>query len=146
MSSYVKEPIIDYVQSVEPINAVGSNVFDWNRYIDVRTSGVEMADPKVVAIDFDETISDNPGTWLQVMKCLKLGGYQVVVCTWRSPDTCPEDLKFLVNKGYKIYYTSLRCKKEYMEEQGIDVSIWIDDYPYAILHNADDYPAKPKFQ
>lgn len=109
---------------------------NWNRYIDPwsRTDHFERA--KVVAVDFDETISDDPAAWLSVMRTLETFGYTVVVCTWRFPHTAPEELQFLVDKGYKIYYTGLRAKKPFMAAQGIDVAIWIDDNPFAILNHA----------
>lgn len=92
---------------------------------------------KIVGVDFDETISDNPKAWLGAMEALEKCGYTVVVVTWRPPDYYPEDLQFLVDKGYKVYYTSLQSKHDYMQfEHGINVSIWIDDNPFAILHDA----------
>ncbi len=128
MSMLEEHNINDLVQ--EPVS------INWNRYIDPwsRTDHFERA--RVVAVDFDETISDNPGTWLSVMRALELGGYTVYVVTWRSPTTAPEDLQFLVDKGYKIYYTSFKAKQEYMASLGIEVAIWIDDNPFAILNDA----------
>ncbi|MNG98636.1 hypothetical protein D3C79_577860 [compost metagenome] len=105
-----------------------------------------MKEPKVIAVDFDETISDNEGGWLKVMMMLESLGYHVVVCTWRTPQTYPEDLKFLVDKGFKVFYTSLRCKKDYMKAQGIDVAIWIDDNPFAILNDAPNIEQGPIFK
>lgn len=105
---------------------------NWNNYIDPWSRTDHFEREKVVAVDFDETISDNPGTWLQVMRCLELGGYVVYVVTWRSPTTAPEELQFLVDKGYKIFYTSFKAKKPYMKSKGIDVAIWIDDHPFAV--------------
>lgn len=99
---------------------------------------LEVAEQKVIAVDFDETISDNPIAWLSVMKTLELAGYHVIVVTWRKPDSWPEDLQFLVDKGYAIYYTSLHAKNEYMKKLGIDVHIWIDDNPFAILNDAEN--------
>lgn len=96
----------------------------------------QMKDPKVVAVDFDETISDNEHGWLQVLLLLEKIGYHVVICTWRKPTAYPEDLKFLVDKGFRVFYTSQHAKQDYMKQQGIDVAIWIDDNPFAILHNA----------
>ncbi|WYV99035.1 hypothetical protein Roomu2_00036 [Pseudomonas phage vB_PpuM-Roomu-2] len=95
-----------------------------------------MQEPKVVAVDFDETISDNESGWLQILALLERVGYHVVICTWRTPETYPEDLQFLVDKGYAVFYTSLRSKREYMKEQGIDVAIWIDDNPWAVDNDA----------
>lgn len=93
-------------------------------------------EPKVIAFDYDETISDNEPLWLQVMLALEKGGYHVIVCTWRTPTTYPEDLKFLVDKGFKVYYTSGQAKQVYMAKQKIRVDIWIDDNPWAILNDA----------
>lgn len=93
-------------------------------------------EPKVVAFDFDETISDNEPAWLQVMLLLEKKGYHCIVVTWRKPELCPEDLQFLVDKGFKVYYTSGQAKQTYMASKGIKVDIWIDDNPFSILNNA----------
>lgn len=95
-------------------------------------------EPKVIGVDFDETISDNEEAWLAVMMLLEMHGYHVVIVTWRKPDEWPSDLKRFVDKGFKVYYTSRQAKKTFMEQQGIKVSIWIDDNPFAILHNQGD--------
>lgn len=87
---------------------------------------------KIVAVDFDETISDNVGGWLAVMATLERFGYQVIVVTYRKPDAWPEDLDFLKDKGYKVYFTGQRAKKKFMSDLGIDVAIWIDDEPQSI--------------
>lgn len=112
----------------EPIPAAGIN---WNRYIDPWTITDHFEREKVVAVDYDETISDNPGTWLQVMRLLELGGYVVYVVTWRFEYEC-EELQFLVDKGYKIFYTGRKAKKLHMLSYDIDVAIWIDDNPFAV--------------
>lgn len=95
-------------------------------------------EPKVIGVDFDETISDNEQGWLQVLLLLEKIGYHVVIVTWRNPNAWPEDLQFLVDKGFKVYYTSQYAKATYMAQQGINVSIWIDDNPFSILNNAEN--------
>ena len=90
-------------------------------------------DPKVIAVDFDETISDNEAGWTLVLSLLEKIGYHVVICTMRKPTEYPEDLKFLVDKGYAVFYTSRQAKQEYMAAQGIKVAIWIDDNVSSIL-------------
>lgn len=110
---------------------------NWNRFIDPWSATDHFARARVVAVDFDETISDNPAAWLSVMKTLELSGYIVYVVTWRFPDTAPEELQFLVDKGYKIFYTGLKAKKPFMRAKGIDIAIWIDDNPFAILNDAE---------
>lgn len=93
-------------------------------------------EPKIIGFDFDETISDNEVAWLSVMQLLERSGYHCIIVTWRKPDEWPEDLKLFVDKGFKVYYTSRQAKQEYMFKQGIKVSIWVDDNPFAILNNA----------
>jgi hypothetical protein len=97
-------------------------------------------EPKVIGVDFDETISDNETAWLGVMQLLERSGYHVVIVTWRKPDEWPSDLKMFVDKGFKVYYTSRQSKQKFMNAQGIKVSIWIDDNPAAILFNQGDCP------
>lgn len=106
----------------------------------------QMLEPKVIAVDFDETISDNEDGWLRILELFEKIGYHVVVCTWRTPTTYPEDLQFLVDRGYSVFYTSLQAKKEYMAAQGVDVAIWIDDNPFAILNDAPNKEKGPVFQ
>lgn len=101
---------------------------------------------RVVAFDFDETISDNPPAWLKVMASLERSGYQVVVVTWRTPQTYPEDLQFLVDKGYKIYYTSFQAKRKYMESIGVNISIVVDDNPWAWDNDAEVIWPDPRDQ
>lgn len=106
----------------------------------------QALEPKVIAVDFDDTISDNESGWLRVLALFEKIGYHVVICTWRTPETYPEDLQFLVDKGYAVFYTSLQSKKDFMEAQGINVSIWIDDNPFAILNDALNKEKGPVFQ
>jgi len=99
-----------------------------------------MAEPKIIGVDFDETISDNESGWLQVLTLLERLGYHVVIVTWRTPKTYPEDLQFLVDRGFAVYYTSLQAKQDYMAAKGIRVDIWIDDNPLAIVQDAPNRP------
>lgn len=93
---------------------------------------------KTIGIDFDETISDNPIGWLKAMESLEKTGYRIVVVTWRSPETYPADLQFLVDKGYKVFYTSWKAKRPYMESKGIKIDIVIDDNPWAWDNDAEE--------
>lgn len=93
-------------------------------------------EPKVVAFDFDETISDNEIAWLGVMQLLERSGYHCIICTWRKSTEWPEDLQMFVDKGFKVYYTSRQAKQVFMAKQKIRVDIWVDDNPFAILNDA----------
>lgn len=106
---------------------------DHNRFVD-PWARLEVREQKVIAIDFDETISDNYTGWPIVMQLLEKMGYHVVICTSRKPED-HEDLQYIVDKGYKVYYTGGKAKERFMQTLGIRVGIWIDDNPYAILND-----------
>lgn len=93
-------------------------------------------EPKIVAFDFDETISDNEIAWLNVMQLLERQAYHCIIVTWRRPTQYPEDLKMFIDKGFKVYYTSQQAKQTYMQSMGVKVDIWVDDNPFAILNDA----------
>lgn len=84
-----------------------------------------------IGIDFDETISLAPDMWLNIMSIMEKNGFNVYVVTWRYAHEYPEDLKFLVDKGYKVFYTGRLNKRHYTASKGINIDIMIDDSPEA---------------
>jgi len=95
---------------------------------------------KVVAVDYDDTISHNDTGWLSVLLALEHLGYQVIIVTYRKHNCCPQDLDFLVKKGYKVYFTGQCGKRDWLKEvHGIEVDIWIDDTPESILFDYNVY-------
>jgi FMN phosphatase YigB (HAD superfamily) len=96
-----------------------------------------LSRPKTIAFDFDETISDHPTLFLSVMETFRDFNWNVVVVTYRQPDCFPEDLDFLKERGYKVYFTGQKAKEKFMSEQGITVDIWVDDAPRTIVQSFD---------
>lgn len=94
-----------------------------------------FASKKIVGVDFDEVITDNKAGWIEVLALFKRIGYDVIIVTYRSPQTDPFELDFLTNLGYPVYFTNHIAKKYFLEEKGIHVDIWIDDYPLSILQS-----------
>ncbi len=92
----------------------------------------------VIAVDFDQVISDDHEGWLKVMLTLEKIGFQVIVVTFRGPNDWPEDLDFLREKGYKVYTTHQMAKRQYCARKGIYPKIWIDDSPESILFDYDN--------
>lgn len=90
---------------------------------------------KVVSIDYDHTFSTDPITWLKVINILRKSNFNVICCTSRYPNESPEDFDILKKNDVKCYFTSREAKKDFLERQGINVDIWIDDEPYGILNH-----------
>lgn len=87
----------------------------------------------IIAIDFDDVITDDEMGWLRVMKVFENLGYQVIVVTYRSENCFPKDLDFLREKGYKVICTGQKAKRPFCRDLGIVPKIWIDDTPESVL-------------
>lgn len=82
----------------------------------------------IISLDYDLTYTADPTLWNNFLRNCMLRGHTVYIVTAR-PDDCPIDKEPLVDK---VFYTAGESKKPYMEKQGIDVNIWIDDSPNMI--------------
>lgn len=90
---------------------------------------------KLIAVDYDEVISDNHQGWLQILYLFKQIGYKVIIVTYRSSQKDAYELDFLKKAGYEVYFTNHIAKDAYLKEKNIKVDIWIDDYPLSILES-----------
>lgn len=88
---------------------------------------------KLIAIDFDDVISDQPSRWLQIIRLMENLNFKVIVVTYRCPTCDPEDLDFLREAGIKVYMTKQVAKRPFLTNLGITPDIWIDDTPESIL-------------
>ena len=93
----------------------------------------------LVAIDFDDVISDQPSRWLQIMQLMEQLNFLVIVVTYRSPTCWPEDLDFLREKGYKVIMTGQKAKRPFVKALGYEPHIWIDDTPESILFDYNTF-------
>jgi len=98
---------------------------------------------KIIAFDYDETISAAPNTFLEVMLTFEKMGWHCIVVTYRQHTCSPEDLDFLLEKGYKVFFTGQVAKDKFMKSLGIEVDIWVDDSPETVVRSYD--PAKGIF-
>jgi hypothetical protein len=89
----------------------------------------------IVAIDYDETITENVGAWKEIIKTMNFMNFTVLCVTYRQPDCDPHELDWL--KGYveEIIFTGQTAKRKFCIEQGWEVDVWIDDEPMSITHN-----------
>ena len=99
-------------------------------------------DTPVVAFDYDWTISRDPEFFLQQMMAYEQRGWQAIVVTYRHDYEHPEDLQFLIDKGYKVFFTGRLAKKNFMENKHYNVELWIDDSPETIVMNMDGLTGK----
>jgi|SRR5699024_7799902 len=103
---------------------------------------VEIKDGRVVmkttfSFDFDNTITRDPTAFLWMMNYLRDRGHEVLVCTARYSGYEFDDMNFVKEQKFPIYYTSGMGKRKFMKDQGILVDVWIDDMPDAIGYDPD---------
>lgn len=81
-----------------------------------------------VALDYDSTYTLDPELWNKFIDMLQLRDHEVMVVTYRD-----EDLPIDHELPIPIYYTAFHAKRNFMEEKGIHIDVWIDDWPEGIL-------------
>lgn len=116
-------------------------MFDLDNGLMFDEANGRVVNATTFSFDFDDTISRDPVAFLHMMNYLQGRGHNVIVCTARLKEVYPEDLQFLIDKGYKVYWSEHKSKKDYLESLGIHVNVWIDDCPEAVL---DDFDGQPR--
>ena len=88
------------------------------------------------ALDWDGTVTSEPLGFLEFIKTMRSRGHKVYIVTMRYPSECeliPEEFK---NEVDGIIPTSRMAKLKHVKELGLNIHIWIDDTPRAILEDA----------
>jgi len=90
----------------------------------------------IIALDYDHTFTEDPQVWYNAMMIMKQAGHTVVGVTMRYPaEASGMDMRY-DHVCSKIFFTGRRGKKQFMNEQGLNVDVWIDDQPMWILGDA----------
>lgn len=90
----------------------------------------DSATSRVVAIDFDNTITADPRFYLGLIAQYRDHGWEPIICSLRDDlaDNRMEIREKLHDDGIRIYTTDGRKKRAFMLYQGISVGLWIDDF------------------
>lgn len=88
---------------------------------------------RTIALDYDDTYTACPAMWDRVVPIFKAHGFRVLVVTCRCGTD--ENVEKVKVPGCSVVFTDHQPKRDYLKhKRGIEVDIWIDDYPEAILH------------
>ena len=88
---------------------------------------------KIIAIDYDDTISLNIEAWKQIISLFSSLGAIVYVVTYRN-STQFEDMNLKIPNIKDYIFTNAIAKRTYCEKiVNIKVDIWIDDLPESII-------------
>ena len=90
----------------------------------------------LICIDFDDTYTMDPQSWNLFIDLMESRGHNVICATMRYPHgTEPLDAIKTIGKKCTIYFTSRKCKKNYLQNLGIFPDVWIDNDPRTILED-----------
>ena len=91
----------------------------------------------IIAIDYDGTFTAIPAEMVAFVQLLKDQGHRVICCTMRTPEEA-EEMHPALTCMVEVFATSRQAKRTFLQEQGIEPNIWIDDNPLWIYMDAGD--------
>lgn len=88
-----------------------------------------------IALDYDGTYTADPALWDAFIRAAQKQGHTVGCVTWRRNNAveAPVVHKLGQRHNMPLFFTGRKAKLQFMADQGIQVDIWIDDRPDAIL-------------
>ena len=87
----------------------------------------------IISLDYDDTYTKDTEFWDKVVKLGKKHGHTFYCVTARAME--PDNYEPKPNM--KIYCTSHEYKKKFMQNLGIDIDVWIDDTPEALIEGKE---------
>ena len=99
---------------------------------------LDTPDSKYIAIDWDNTVSADRTFFIDLIRRFQKAEYIPFICTLRSPekDNVVEIRSLLAETNIGIYLTDGCDKRDYMQDLGINVHLWIDDFYPGICREA----------
>jgi hypothetical protein len=89
-----------------------------------------------IAIDYDQTITNDVAMWLDIIKLMQSCGHAVIIVTMRYNNVHEQIPYAIANAVDYVFYTGRRAKRDFLAEQRVYPKIWIDDCPDFILNSA----------
>lgn len=96
----------------------------------------------LIALDYDDTYTRDPLTWLTVVAFMKEKGHTFVCCTMRTPGEA-HNIHPPLRSLMPIHCTSRQAKAEFLAKLNIFPDVWIDDNPRWLYMNAAPAEGNP---
>lgn len=90
----------------------------------------------IVALDYDDTFTRDPDVWYLIVNKLRDAGHTVYGVTMRYPHEASGMDTLYDLACNDLFFTGRKAKKNFMEDRGIFVDVWIDDQPGWVLQDA----------
>ena len=90
----------------------------------------------MLAIDYDETYTEDPEFWDYMIYFAKSRGHSVICATMRYESEGEEVMAALGEKVERIIFTGRKAKHKFVQEAGYYPSVWIDDSPHWLFQDS----------
>lgn len=88
-----------------------------------------------IGLDYDGTFTEDPEYWNNMIQYGNLHGHTYYLVTSRPEDEYEDIYKSVMIPIDNIHFTSGVAKIPYMESQGIEIDVWIDNEPEYITED-----------
>jgi hypothetical protein len=126
----IPHPAFNILKAAIKLNGEHEVTHEFNEFrIDAYVLGDSMTS-RVVAIDFDNTITADIDFYLDLIDSYRAHDWEPIICTLRDDmkDNLDEIHDKLHDAGIRVYTTDGKRKRAFMLHEGISVGLWIDDY------------------
>lgn len=88
----------------------------------------------IIALDYDDTWTADPGVWLALLAAAKGRGHTVIMVTQRAEGQSAQIRADLAASKVEIpvVYAYGQAKRDAAIAAGYEVDVWIDDTPYGV--------------
>lgn len=90
-----------------------------------------------IAVDYDRTYTADAKLFQAFILMAQALGHEVFIVTMRREGS--EAIGHAIPGNPLVYYTERQAKRGYMRREGIEIDVWVDDDPVAILTAYDAY-------
>jgi hypothetical protein len=84
----------------------------------------------IIAIDWDNTFTAQPEFYYSLIHAYLNAGFEPIICTLRGQDH--DDINdictALATEKIRVFPTDGQLKRRYMQQKGISINLWIDDF------------------
>ena len=123
-------PAFNVLNAAIQLNGEHKVISQFNEFLIDAYVLADSMTSRIIAIDFDNTITADLDFYLDLIDAYRDGGWEPIVCTLRDDlhGNLEEIHDKLHDSGIRVYTTDGKKKRAFMLHEGISVGLWIDDY------------------
>ena len=89
-----------------------------------------------ISLDYDDTFTADPKLWCQFVSLAQYRGHKVICVSARyDTEENRRELTTSMPDGVDVILCDHKAKLEVVRERGVEIDIWLDDRPEAVLYS-----------